>query len=290
MLSILIPTYNYQVLPLVLRLSTQAEKLNIDYEILIEDDASTDNSISQESFVRIKNCTFYSHEKNLGRTKTRALLVAKASYDWLLFLDADVLPVKEDFLSKYIQSITQKPDVIFGGIDYDPSDLNEHNTLRWHYGKNREALCVSARNKAPYATVFSGNLCIHKSSYKSLEMPESHTYGLDIYMGYRMAKLALKIIHLNNPVWHKGIESNEVFLQKSLDAAISRIRYIEIFDAKHQPNRMLKTYTTLKKYKLLSITAFCFTLAAPFLKKKILKTKPNLFCFDLYRLGYMCKA
>ena len=41
MLSILIPTYNYSVFPLVLELKNQADLLAIPYEVLVLDDAST---------------------------------------------------------------------------------------------------------------------------------------------------------------------------------------------------------------------------------------------------------
>ena len=40
MLSILIPTYNYNVVPLVLELHKQCLECEIDFEILCQDDAS----------------------------------------------------------------------------------------------------------------------------------------------------------------------------------------------------------------------------------------------------------
>ena len=40
MLSILIPTYNYNVYPLVMELKSQADELDLSYEILVQDDAS----------------------------------------------------------------------------------------------------------------------------------------------------------------------------------------------------------------------------------------------------------
>lgn len=41
MLSILVPVYNFNSRPLLERLHSQAEALNIEYEIIVADDAST---------------------------------------------------------------------------------------------------------------------------------------------------------------------------------------------------------------------------------------------------------
>ena len=59
MLSILIPTYNYNVYPLVTELKKQIDELAIEYEILVQDDSSkSSENIKQNS--KIKKLHFYS--------------------------------------------------------------------------------------------------------------------------------------------------------------------------------------------------------------------------------------
>mgnify|MGYP000232582310 CR=1 FL=1 len=65
------------------------------FEILVLDDASTDKQCSSENkkINALDHCSYLENEKNIGRTATRNILAKKAKYDWLLFLDADVIPL-----------------------------------------------------------------------------------------------------------------------------------------------------------------------------------------------------
>ena len=78
MLSILITIYNYNLYPLVLQLHQQCEKLNIDYEILCQDDAS--KSVLNEENRKIntlENCSFFELEINVGYRENKNILVSK---------------------------------------------------------------------------------------------------------------------------------------------------------------------------------------------------------------------
>ena len=79
MLSILIPTYNYNVYSLVTELKSQADALGIAYEILVQDDASTfflqENISVLRSDMKI-NCFFIS---NIGLCEFRGLILKKGN-------------------------------------------------------------------------------------------------------------------------------------------------------------------------------------------------------------------
>ena len=101
MLSILIPTYNYNVYPLAENLQKSALKLGLTFELICMDDGSHANENRlNEKINSLPNCTFIEHNINQGRTATRHALAKKSQYDWLLFLDADVLPRNNDFLTQ----------------------------------------------------------------------------------------------------------------------------------------------------------------------------------------------
>ena len=136
MLSLLIPTYNYNVQPLVLELQKQAEALGIAYEIIVFDDASNEkqNIISDfNQFIHFEN-----NDTNLGRTQTRLKLALKAKFDNLLFLDADVLPEQNNFLATYLPFFASTYSVVCGGCSYEDRSNNATQILRWKYGKERE--------------------------------------------------------------------------------------------------------------------------------------------------------
>ena len=59
MLSILIPTYNYNVYPLLTELKKQADLANLPYEILVLDDASS-LFIAENSKINVlENCSYF---------------------------------------------------------------------------------------------------------------------------------------------------------------------------------------------------------------------------------------
>ncbi|GGD25816.1 glycosyltransferase family 2 protein [Flavobacterium orientale] len=287
MLSILIPTYNYNVQPLVLELQKQAEALSFVYEIIVCDDASnTSQNITIDSNQSIH---FIKNETNLGRTQTRQKLALKAKFENLLFLDADVLPKTTTFVKEYFTILSQSYEVICGGCTYEKNEPSKKCILRWKYGKNREEKSALQRNIKPYSAVFSGNLLIKKSVFLKYNFNENtNFYGMDIYFAYQLFFHAVSVKHYDVDVIHLGLESNEVFFKKSLESVVSRNTFLIDKPKIEEINSLIKHYKTLKKFKLDFVFSVKFKLFKSLLEKNILGNNPNLFLFDLYRLGYLC--
>ena len=79
----------------------------IAFEICIADDASTASKIEKANqlLAAQHNCRYTRFNENRGRTATRQYLATKAHYDHLLFLDADVLPLRENFLKSCVEHL-----------------------------------------------------------------------------------------------------------------------------------------------------------------------------------------
>mgnify|MGYP001565191781 FL=1 len=142
MLSILIPTYNYDVEALVTELHAQSAACDINFEILCYDDGSTNLELiaKNNSINQLKHATYKVLDSNIGRSAIRNLLAKDANYDLLLFLDADVIPVKNDFISKYTTAFTPSTQLIFGGVNYQDKKPNKEQMLRWAFGRKREVV------------------------------------------------------------------------------------------------------------------------------------------------------
>lgn len=118
-LSILIPTYNNVCLELVRDLQAQASILSstndLEYEILVADDGSTDkNTIEKNREINeLNNCRYIERKENIGRAAIRNFLAKEAKYLWLLFLDSDLKLDNSDFIRNYMLS---KGNVIVGGL------------------------------------------------------------------------------------------------------------------------------------------------------------------------------
>lgn len=285
MLSILIPTYNYNVTPLVQELYRQAMQTAIVFEIIVLDDCSTEAYITNS---RVENVLYLQNDINLGRTLTRKKLAETSKYNTLLFLDADVIPVSDSFISNYIPYLNTET-VVLGGIAYVDQIPENNKELRYKYGRLREEKTAEERRKNPYGSVLSGNLFLSKSIFLENNYSESdNLYGLDIYFSYRLYQNNANIVHLDNAVYHIGLENNDVFFRKTLSAVASRKQLLTDAKGIENINGLLKHYNRLKKLRLTGIVRFFFTVTEPLLKKMILKKDPNLFYLDIYRLGYIC--
>lgn len=287
MLSILIPTYNYNVVTLVSTLHKQATKLNIPFEILVLDDCSNRIECIQKNktIENLPNCFSFNNSKNLGRTQTRQNLAKKAKYDWLLFLDADVLPKYNDFISRFDFLKYKNQNVIYGGVCYFDEKPDGSKMLRWKYGNHREAKSVTKRLKEPYF-IISQNLMIKKEIFLKLNSNKANDYGLDILFSNNLKKNNIGVKHIDNPVYHLGLEENIVFIKKSL-AAVKTTYLLEKQGQLGNDLRPLqKSYLKLKRYKLTAIFYFLIKKLKNRMEYNFNSSNPNLFWFDLYRLQY----
>lgn len=289
MLSILIPTYNYNVYPLVLELHKQCSGCGIAFEIIVFDDGSKQFLEENQKINSLENCIFKVLEKNVGRSATRNLLAQKAKFDTLLFLDADTIPVQSNFIHNYITILNSQNLVVFGGYRYENTQPKSEKILRYKYGKEREEKSESERNLNPYQFVFSGNILIPKKVFLATNYAgDDSFYGMDVYFAYQLFIKKIEVLHIENPIYHLGMETNLIFFEKSLKAVECRNLFLVNCDQIEKISPLIKHYKKIKRYRLLAIANLFFKITAPVLKKRILNKKPSLFCFDLYRLGYLC--
>jgi glycosyltransferase involved in cell wall biosynthesis len=292
MLSILIPTYNYNVYPLAQNLQERAQISGLTFELICIDDGSHSNeNLTNEKINKLPNCLFIENETNQGRTATRQELAKKAKYDWLLFLDADVMPKYDAFLTQYIRFINGSYSAIFGGIAYNEMSYKPENALRYTYGKEREVMDAEKRNKNPYKVVCSANFMIKKSIFIQINaLNLQHAYGLDYLFGTELQSKLISIFHINNEVYHLGIDINSVYLNKTKQALQTLYKLNKTNQLKNSEISLLKAYSNLKAIGLHHFFGYSLNLLNKPIERYLLNIKsPNLFIFDLYRLGYFCR-
>lgn len=285
-LSILIPTYNYSIVALVEKLSSEAKTVSEAIEIIVVDDASPHPVPENATVAQCANVSYHELTKNIGRTAARQLLAEKANYSNLLFLDADVIPVNSNFITKYLTYLGKK-GVIFGGIAYTNERPQQDEILRWIYGRERETLSVAQRNKAVYSSINSGCFFIDKASFfvinKTLQLK---AYGMDLLFKEKLKEHTIPILHIDNPVYHLGLENNEQFLKKSFEAIDTTVLLEKKGVLPDNARKIQKTYVTLKKWGLLGLFQLCFSMVSSKVKRNLLSEKPSMRGFDLYRLQY----
>lgn len=286
MLSILIPTYNHNVYELTHQVHSQAEQLSIPYEILVIDDHSTLFLSENEKIKELSNVQFTILEKNIGRSGVRAMLAENAQFDTLLFLDADVLPGSKMFLANYIsQSKITSTDVIFGGVAYVKDAPPIENRLRWQYGKNREVKSAADREQNPYF-VISQNLFISKDCFQKINTSLENFYGDDLILSQQLKKGQIKVCHIDNPVFHLGLETSKDYLTKALSAVETIVMLEDKGQLDKDLTKLQRSYLHLKKWNCTGLFRAIIGLFTQLMEKNFISERPNLFWFDLYRLHY----
>jgi glycosyltransferase involved in cell wall biosynthesis len=289
MLSIVIPTYNYSVFELVLELKNQCDSIAIDYEIIVQDDHSNSEN-ENEKINKLVHCTYSSNSENLGRAKNRNLLAQKAKYPYLLFLDADTFPIHNNFISNYVCEIIGPSKIIYGGIQYQEEEPTKEKLLRWVYGKKREALSVEQRNKNIYLSFLTLNFLIHKEVFKTVSFNESipNLRHEDTLFSYELMKNNISLKHVENPVYHFGIDKFDKALQKEHESLLALKNLLDNNLLAADYVKISRLYTIIKNLKAKFLVAFSFKIVKPLLLKNISSANPSLLLFDIYRIGYIC--
>jgi glycosyltransferase involved in cell wall biosynthesis len=294
MISILIPVFNFDVRNLVRSLSKQASRLNIAYEIIVIDDASSDEfKILNRQVAYSDGVKYLEERKNLGRSKIRNKLADIALYDNLLFLDCDSKIEHNDFLKRYTVHLDNS-SVVYGGRKYfhdDPEDGRYR--LHWLHGIKREEIPVEIRSSEPNKSFMTNNFIIPKFIFNKVRFNETiKGYGHeDTLFGYELMKCHITINHIENPVVHLGLESNEEFLRKTREGIKNLKRIMSINGNEKKLVRditLLSYYKKIKTLGLDSLLRYIYTKNEHRLRKNLLSNKPNLFLFDLYKLGFLC--
>jgi Glycosyltransferases involved in cell wall biogenesis len=290
MISILIPTYNYNITHLVADLHQQALEAYANFEIIVMEDGSTLHTEENKAVNDFEFCRHIILSKNIGRSAIRNKLADEARYDHLLFLDCDAEVCSEYFVAKYI-SFCKEECVVIGGTSYDPNEQNLDYSLRLKYGRQREARTALERNKNNFATF---NFLISKSLFKQIRFDESiHGYGHeDLIFGHQLHQLGFEFIQIENPLIHKGLDDNETYVRKTEEATHN---LLSLYRTGHYPflakeSTLLYSFIRIYKSGLTRLCANIFGILQPFLLRNLCSPSPSLRLYDLYKLLYLCKS
>lgn len=290
MLSILIPIYNYNVLPLVEELNRQCTECSIDFEILCQDDASGSPLNSYNEKVNLlPHCHFKILQENVAHRENRNLLAKQAKYRYLLFIDGDSIIISDRYIRNYMEHLNDF-DIVYGGRTHPENCPSDKQKLRWKYGKHIEDKLAADRKKSVYQSLLFNNTIIRKDLFEKVKFDENlKKYGHDdTQLSYQMSLLKVKVNHIDNQVLHGDIDENKKYLDKTKESLENLI-----FFEKHRIVdvnfiSILKFHAFLKKLKLDIPISFFFGLLKPVLTHNLVGQNPNLLVFNMYRLGYLC--
>ncbi len=298
MLSILIPTYNTNLHPLVSELQAQLIELNIEYEIIISDDASSDTSVRYHNALLADqdHVQYIQNDQNIGRSKIRNNLADSAKYPTLLFMDCDARVKNGNYIAVYLEFLKEKDlqgtdFVVLGGLSYREMQPEKTKLLRYRYGIKREVRPAFERNRDPYRAFTPFNMLISKSVFEKCRFEESlKQYGYeDTFFGIGLKKCGIPVYHIDNELYHEGIDTNELLLDK-VAAGVANLVKLESNDK--LDDKFLSVSTLLSTYQRLKRTLtgkFTLSLLAKIQQplRNIASMYNSLIFLDLYKLSVM---
>lgn len=285
-LSICIASYGEDCSPLLQALGNEIALRNIAAEILVSDNAPEIHG--KAAWWNEFPHTQYFHERqHLGRSQNRNALSRRANGQYLLFMDADSIPCNANFLEVYMAVMKSGAQVAVGGTAYKPWNSSPA-PLRVRIGAIKEAVPAATRNKHPYAGFSAFNFCITAECFTNIGgFEELDHYGHeDTLFGIALEENQAKIIHLDNPAYHLGIDSNEEYLAK-VNTATEALGKLFLENRTNNGITLIRFYKALNRTGLVGAYTNLFQRYRPGMEKRLLAGKGSPRLLDFYKLGVL---
>lgn len=222
-LSIIIPTFNER--NTILKILSKIEKVrlinNIDKEIIIVDDYSTDGSRKILKKLENKYQVIY-HDKNKGKGAALRSGFKKATGDCVIVQDADLEYDPEDYNKLLGPLVKNKADVVFGS-----RFTGEHsNMLFWHWVGNK---LLSFLTNILYNTTLSDMETCYKLIQKDILDKiniRSNRFNFEPEITAKILKMGYKIYEV--PISYTGreyMEGKKIGWQDGFIALWSLVKY-----------------------------------------------------------------
>lgn len=286
-LSILIPTYNYSCANLVQELHRQATEINISFEIIVAEDGSyrKETIENNKSIQQLPFCKHIINKKNIGRAAIRNFLAQQSKYEFVLYIDSDMIVQNPFFIQRYVEC--NCPTVIYGGISIKGDPLRLKNNLRYMYEKhNEQAHNLISRCKNPYQNFHTANFLIARHLIMSYPFDERFLhYGYeDVLFGKELRNNNIEIHHIDNPLSFEVFESNGEFIQKTEEGLQTLMTFRKDLEGY---NRLISIANRIYSLPfILKIISSLFNVTRKHTRKMLIEKSPRIWLFNMYRLGY----
>lgn len=262
-LSIVVPFFNYDVSALATRLLLLARRAGVPVPLIFVDDGSPHAECHHRLWAVLSEaeqpCLLAVLHKNVGRAKVRNYLCQLARTPYLLYLDADMWPDREDFLQQYLTWVTAGGvDVIYGGrsadkVVVDGPDYELHRLMT----VQREALPAAVRRKCPAYHFYSCNFVVRREILAHVPLDERFTgWGWeDCEWASRVAR-SYDIRHEDNSASHLGLLNAKQLLKKYDESVVNFKLMLDRRPDLLTPTPLFRVSRLIGRLKLAPIVAY----------------------------------
>jgi len=134
------------------------------------------------------------------------------------------------------------------------------------------------------------NFLIHRTIFKKVTFNEKLSFygNEDVLFSYNLKQEKVFIEHIENWIYHLGIQTTGIFLEKTRESSNAFLFLLENKLLPHNYTPYGRAYKLVVDLKLKKVISILFHIAKPLLIKNLKSKHPSMFLFDLYRLGYIC--
>jgi glycosyltransferase involved in cell wall biosynthesis len=215
-LSVLIPCYRDEPA----RLLQALDRADLPFEIVLLDDGSGDEGLADRLAAIVRALAvparFIRLRVNEGRARGRNRLADAARGDFLLFLDADMLPDESDFMDRWLGFIeAATPAVAFGGYTLAQAPKTPAEAVHRALALRSDCLPAEVRRQAPEKHVFTSNLLIRRDVFEGEPFDQGFAgWGWeDVEWGVRVSRRHA-IHHVDIPATHLGLDPPAILAAK----------------------------------------------------------------------------
>jgi glycosyltransferase involved in cell wall biosynthesis len=219
-LSVLTPFYRYDPSALLARLKNAPQGV----EFILIDDGSSSASLIANVIASAERLNapvrLIIWGKNRGRAAARNRMIAEARGEYVLFLDADMLPDAPRFLSIWLGVLsTQRPLAAFGGLSVRHVVRAKETALHHTLFSRSDCALASVRAATPAQSTASANLAVRRDFLASHPFDASFTgWGFEDTDWALTVSRRTNILHVDNPATHAGLDDAATLMRKSIEA------------------------------------------------------------------------
>jgi glycosyltransferase involved in cell wall biosynthesis len=247
--SVIIPLYNKENY-IENALKSILDQSFLDYEILIINDGSTDNSISNINHLQSDKITVIHHKKNKGLSAARNTGIRNAKGTYVTFLDADDL-WKPDFLITIHTLIKQFPQAGIFATNYEElykDRIVSPKNGTSHLVRNESCIIDFFKYNLQQGIYNHGSVCFHKKVYeKAGYYDENIDFSEDIDFNIR-ANSQFSLAFCNKVGMSYNMQSENQLTTSSI--LHKRIPNFSNYDHLAEGNLSIKKYLNFEKYVL----------------------------------------
>lgn len=244
--SIVIPLYNkekyvYASLQSVLNQSFE------NYEIIIVEDSSTDNSFEIVSTIKSEKVRIIKHDFNKGLSASRNTGIKNATGKYIAFLDADDF-WKDTYLGEVFSLIKSYPEAKLFATNYEEVHQNNVVLLPNNNAKNLEERVIIRdffTISLAQPLYCPSSLCVEKSIFNAIGFyNETIRYGEDVDFNIRVNS-SFQLVYSKKPLVSYTMVSENQITQSLISDKI--ITDFDFFDTA-ETSKSLKKFLDFHRY------------------------------------------